>query len=242
MTSPFPESARAAPQTTTALSTSQDGLPAKRFKLDMPASASTRVPLSSPNSRRAIRSATLIGYAKAAASVGLDPEAMMIRVGLDPSCMANWETRISLDAYLALLAASAVESRCGDFGTRAAMARGLPDYGVVSLALREAETVKAALGLYSSHLTLHCDDIAIELDQRHDLPFITPDLPGNTPEEVAQATQFCMVGITRQLRWLTGGEFQPSLICFAFTRPASVFPPLRYIDCQVAYDQAVSAS
>lgn len=191
-------------------------------------------------SYRMIRSATLLGYCEAASSVGLDPNAMLKEAGLETSCMRDLDAKIPLDAYLALLAASAARARCGDFGARAAAARGLPDYGLVSLAMREAETIRDALAIYTRYLRLHCDDIVVELDCGFDTPFIKMELPGNSLEEITQVTQFCAVGIITQLRWLTGSDFQPVLVSYAFPRPASTFAPLRFSTCEVVYNQTVS--
>ncbi len=73
---------------------------------------------------RLIRSATLTGYPEAARDVGLDPEAMLNGVGLQMRCMDDPDTPIPLDAFLQLLADSAAQSGCTDFGMRAAIRRG----------------------------------------------------------------------------------------------------------------------
>jgi len=189
---------------------------------------------------RTVRSATLAGYADAAHAVGLDPEKMLDRVGLDMRCMEDPETQISFDAFLRLLAESARLADCPDFATRAAIARGTPNYGTVSLLMREAETLEAAINYYTSHLTLHADGTFIELDKRFQSPLVFVEISARTREESFQCTQFAIVGITMQIRWLLGDNFQPDVVSFGFARPTRADAIHRFFKCPVLYKQVVS--
>lgn len=189
---------------------------------------------------RTIRSATLRGYPQAARAVGLDPQKMLASVGFDMRCMEDPETQISFDAYLRLLAESARLADCPDFATRAAIERGTPDYGTVSLLMREAETLEAAIDFYTSHLTLHADGTFIELDKRFQNPLVFIEISARTREESFQCTQFAAVGITMQIRWLLGEDFQPDTVSFAFAKPANTSAIQRFYKCPVLYKQVVS--
>jgi len=191
-------------------------------------------------SPRTIRSATLIGYCEAARSVGLDAERMLCRAGLDLSCMDDLDTQISLDAFWRLLSDSARLGNCPDFGMRAAIERGDPNLGTVSLLMREAETVEEAINFYTTHLALHADGTLIQLDKRFQSPLIVAELLARTREESFQATQFCLVGITMQIRWLIGEAFQPELVSFAFPKPTSMPTVQRFFKCQVQFKQVLS--
>ncbi|MBS80774.1 AraC family transcriptional regulator [Variovorax sp. Varisp41] len=189
---------------------------------------------------RSIRSATLIGYFEAARAAGLDPERMLCRVGLDPSCMDDLETQISLDSFWRLLSESARLGNCPDFGMRAAIERGVPNLGAVSLLMREAETVEEAIHFYTTHLALHADGTLIQLDQRFQSPLIVTELQARTREESFQATQFCLVGITMQIRWLIGEAFQPDLVSFSFAKPQRMPTVERFFKCPVQFRQLIS--
>ena len=193
-----------------------------------------------PRETRWIRSATLVGYSEAATAVGLNPEVMLERVGIDIRCLSDPEILISLDSYLELLAVSAASSNCADFGVRAAIARGIPDLGLVSLLMREAETVEQAIQFYSSHLTLHADGTVIRLDKRFDSPLIVIEIVGQTKEQSIQATQFCVAGIMIQIRWLIGAEFQPEMVSFSHPRPRNLQVAQSFFKCPVSYNQALS--
>lgn|GEM_PF-782283 len=159
---------------------------------------------------RTIRSATLVGYEYAARSVGLNPDVMLARVGLDKRCLSDYETPISLDAYFQLLEDSAESSHCADFGMRASLARGVPDYGIVSLLMREAETVEEAINYYTTHISLHADGICITLNQRYRHVELHIDIDARTADQTLQVAQFAVIGITTQIQFLLGEAFCPA--------------------------------
>ncbi len=189
---------------------------------------------------RLIRSATLRGYVEAARQVGLDAEAMLAEVGLSAKDADATDKMISLDAFLALLANSAQRSGCHDFGIRAAAARGIPDLGPVTLLMREADDVEAAIRLFTSHLRLHADGTTVQLDTRFDDPIVIIDVQANTKLESIQATQFSVTGILKQIRWLIGEEYRPALVCFSFAKPADTRLAHSIFQCDVRYGQILS--
>ena len=95
--------------------------------------------------RSTIRSATLIGYAELARSVGLDPQRLMRKNRLDPSCLSNPDARIDAAAVARLLEISATESGVEDFGLRLSTARRLSNLGPFSLVVREETTARRAV-------------------------------------------------------------------------------------------------
>lgn len=189
---------------------------------------------------RLIRGATLKGYAEAATAVGLNPQAMLQQIGLEPRLLTDPDTLFSFDGWLRLLAASASQSGDPYFGMRAAIARGIPDLGAVSLLMREAETLEEAIRLYTSHLTLHTDGTFIQLDKRFEDPLIVIEIPGETREQSIQATQFGVVGVIMQIRWLIGGAFQPELVSFSHPKPTHGRGMPRFFECPVSYGQILS--
>ena len=95
--------------------------------------------------RDTIRSATLIGYAELARSVGLDPHRLMRKCGLNPSCLSDPDLRIDAASVAKLLETSAAESQVEDFGLRLSTARRLSNLGPFSLVVREETTARRAL-------------------------------------------------------------------------------------------------
>ena len=104
-----------------------------------------------------IRSATLIGYPELARSIGLDPDRLMRRCGLNPSCLADPDLRVDATAVAKLLETSAAESGVEDFGLRLSTARRLSNLGPFSLVVREETTARRALETLGRYLQLHSE-------------------------------------------------------------------------------------
>lgn len=190
--------------------------------------------------RRLVRSATLKGYFEAATQAGLDPQRMLKEVGIPPDSMRDPDEMISFDAFLTLLGNSAERTGLMDFGIRAAIARGIPDFGAVSLLMREADDVESAVRLMTSHLRLHSDGTFIHLDTRFDYPIIAIEMNGRTTLESMQVTQFATVGVVSQIRWLLAEDYRPELVCFAFAAPPDTQLAQRFFKCEVLHNQNVS--
>lgn len=190
--------------------------------------------------RRVIRRATLNGYTEAALAAGLPPAEMLQEAGLASGNPQDPDELISFDAFVKLLALSAEKTGLMDFGMRVAHARGIPDLGAVSLLMREADDVEAAIRLYSSHMRLHSDGTLVHLQTGFDYPIIAVEITGKTMLESMQVTQFGITGILMQLRWLIGDDYRPELVTFTF-------PPLsdnqfarRIFQCEILHEQTLS--
>lgn len=162
----------------------------------------------------------------------------MTRVGLSENFAENPDSMISLDAFVRLLEISARESGRSDFGTRAAIARGVPDYGLVSLLLREEDTLGDALQTYITHLHHHCNGIYIELDTRFGKPFLSFQITSDPPS--IQVMEFCACGLVQLIRWLTGADWHPEAVCHEHSRPAHTSIQSGFFRCEIRYNQVVS--
>ncbi|PQV54814.1 AraC-like DNA-binding protein [Paraburkholderia sp. BL21I4N1] len=188
--------------------------------------------------KRVVRSATLHGYLRAACDVGIDGKALMARVGLSSDIAASPDSLIPLDAWIRLLDLSVAASARTDFGARVAIARGVPDYGLVSLLLREEETLGDALQTYSTQLHRHCDGIFIDLDERFEKPLLTFRIESEIPS--IQVMEYCACGIVQMIRWLVGQDWQPDAVCQEHSRPAHTQLQGNFMRCELRYDQVVS--
>ena len=126
--------------------------------------------------RSTIRSATLIGYAELARSVGLDPNRLMRKCGLDPSCLSDPDTHIDATAVAKLLETSAAESGVEDFGLRLSTARRLSNLGPFSLVVREETTARRAIETLGRYLQLHSELLSIRIEDAGKLVILRVDI------------------------------------------------------------------
>jgi AraC-like DNA-binding protein len=190
--------------------------------------------------RRLIRSAALTGFADAAAEVGLDPVGMLDEVGLSLPHPDNLDRMISFDAFLALLSNCTDRSGTSDFGVRVALSGDIPNLGPVSLLIREADNLEAAIRLHAAYLRLHSDGATMRLDTRFDDPLIVVDVPTPTERLSIPVMQISIARLLRQIRWLIGEEYRPKQVCFAFGRPPHSQIAQAFFQCELAYDQILS--
>ena len=187
-----------------------------------------------------IRSATLSGYVKAAHEVGLDPLAMLTRMGLEHECLDEPDLLISHDSFVSLLQLSAVTSGQHDFGARAAIARGIPDLGAVSLLLRESETIADAIDTLLSNLHLHGDGASIALDSDSHEPFVSFRVSASHGINTLQATEFAACGLVQVIRWLIGPAWKPVRVCLAHSSMAQTRVQKSFFQAPVCYEQGSS--
>ncbi|WP_341991949.1 AraC family transcriptional regulator [Azorhizobium sp. AG788] len=189
---------------------------------------------------RFIRSATLFGLPEAIKEVGLDPTTVMEQAGLEPNELDDPDHLISLDRFLRALALAARLSGTADFAVRAAFHRGVPDLGAVSLLMREAESVKEAIGYYATHIAMHSDDFIVQIDHTSFDPVVVVRLRGGTEEESIQASLFAVAGVTMAIRWLAGNDFRPEMVSLSHPRLERTHYAQRFFSCPISFNQALS--
>lgn len=112
-----------------------------------------------------MRAAVLANYTDLVQQLGLIPEAHLRAVGLNSQVPATPDRLISSDAAVQLLENVAAQRRCDVFGLRLAEARGLSQFGVVSLLFSQQRSVRDALQMALKYLTLINASLALRLEE-----------------------------------------------------------------------------
>lgn len=167
-----------------------------------------------------IRSATLIGYTEVARSVGLDPNRLMRRCGLDPSCLSNPDVRIEATAVAMLLETSSAESQVEDFGLRLSKARRLSNLGPFSLVVREETTARRALETLGRYLQLHSEMLSIRIEDAGNLVILRVDIVPGAQMPLRQGIELFVGYLFRILRELLGPSWKPRRVLFMHAPPA----------------------
>lgn len=184
-----------------------------------------------------VRSACLSGYVRAARDVGLDPHAMLKKLGLPLQCLEDPDVLISQDLVLRLLENSAKASGHSDFGTRASIARGVPDLGRVSLLLREAETIEEAFQTINAASHLNGDGAPISIDDHLNRSFVGVQIKSSRGVPTSQGTEFAICGLVMIVRWLIGTQWKPQAVCFAHSSTGTTQVQRTFFRAPVRYQQ-----
>lgn len=172
-----------------------------------------------PHMLPVIRSASLFGYMELALSLGLNPQAMMRKSGLNPRCLDDLETPISIAAARDLLESSAQLAGIDNFGLRLARDRRISNLGPISIVLREEPTARHALDTLSRYLRLLNASLLTHIEDLGDLVVIREDVLFSGATSVRQSIELAVGVMFRILVELLGPAWKPRRVCFKHRPP-----------------------
>lgn len=166
-----------------------------------------------------VRSASLTGYMELARHHGLNPEAMLRKVGLSPRSLFDPNIPVSTKAVQQLLEDSATLAQVPDFGLQLAMDRRLANLGPISFLMREAPNARQALEYLFRYMRLINAALVASLEDLSDAVLIRVEilLPGGLPTR--QSIEMA-VGVTyRSIQELLGPAWRPRGVYFEHRPP-----------------------
>lgn len=189
-------------------------------------------PRATPSREPRIRSSILHPFRRLALSLNLDPAALMSHSGIDAHYLEDTNLTLPIHAIVELLELAAMSSGIEDFGLRLAQARGLPDFGPVTLMMREEETLRAALQTLISFMYLHSDAAYIYLEDGAS-PILFVDIIGCGTLHRRQAIETSIAQTVSVIRWRLGDHWTPTTVCFTHSKPASTDRHERFFRCPI---------
>jgi AraC-like DNA-binding protein len=169
-----------------------------------------------------VRSACLTGYAELARSLGLDPFLLLKEAGLDGDCLFHPDSKISVDGVRRLWEVSARAARIDDFGLRLAGARPLSFLGPISLAMRDAATLREALESARRYLPLHHEAAVLSLEEMGDVAICKLEVLGGQGSPARQSIEMGLGAAHHIIRQLLGGSWRPRPVWFSHSAPANM--------------------
>jgi len=167
-----------------------------------------------------VRAAALTGYVDVSRALGVDPQALLKRVGLDIGYLATQDRWIPAAAVAEVLELSAAMSGREDFALRMVERRRFGNIGPISLVVREEPDVRSAIALLVRYQHMINEILRLRLVEDNGLATVKVDLDFGETVEARQATELT-VGVTFQvLRGLLPGRWRPIAVYFAHRAPA----------------------
>ena len=187
-----------------------------------------------------VRAAALTGYVDVSRALGVDPQALLKRVGLDIGYLATQDRWIPAAAVAEVLELSAAMSGREDFALRMVERRRFANIGPVSLVVREEPDVRSAIGLLVRYQHMINEILRLRLVEDNGLATVKVYLDFGEPVEARQATELA-VGVTyRVLRSLLPERWRPVAVYFAHRAPAEAAPHCRLFGPVVEVGREVS--
>lgn len=166
-----------------------------------------------------IRSASLTGFADLAQSAGIDPFAMMRKVGLPRRCLDDNETLIGMEALCRLLDHCAQASDMEAFGLRLASRRQIWELGPVSLVIKQERTALGAIKTLLGYNRVLNDALLARVDEEEDVVIVREELILGKSVPTRQAMELTVGVMFHVLRDLLGPSWEPRLVCFTHRPP-----------------------
>ncbi len=184
----------------------------------------------------------ILGVPELLRQLGVDPAALLARVGIAPELLADQDNRLPFERVGCLLAESVRETGCAHFGLLAGQRASAAALGVIGELAGQAPTVEAGLRLLSLHFHLH--DRGAVLTLLHRGPTLAElvytlhvrDLPG-----AAQVMDGALAIGMHLMRGFCGPAWSPVEVTFAHGRPANLNPYQSFFRVPLRFDQRRSA-
>lgn len=168
--------------------------------------------------RPLVRTAALSGYVELCRSLGIDPQSLLKRVGLDTAALTVQDRWISGTAAVQVLELSAAESGHEDFGVLLAEFRRFSNLGPISLVVREEPDVRSALELLIRHQYMYNEVLHTRLSEGDGLATLKVDLRLGEAMESRQATELAVAAYHRILSDFLHTRWQPLSVWFRMPR------------------------
>lgn len=171
---------------------------------------------------RTVRAGTLSRYVDVAAQVGLDPFALLKRVGIDAQSLRDPDMRIAARNVAELLELSAEQSGCADFSLRLAQGRKLSDLGVVTLSVLNQPTLRGVLAVMIRYRNLLNPALALHMDEIADVVDIKERLVIDLDGPLVQSHLLAVAVLFLLCRNILGSAWRPVTVHFVHARPANM--------------------
>jgi len=187
-----------------------------------------------------IRSAALIGYPDLATKLGLNANALLRRLKIDPKTLDDPDKLISSQSFVELLEVSANVAKCPDFGLRLSLDRGVKSLGPIGLLALNEPDVEHALLTVSKHLHIHNEGLRFETEIFDEVSRLTFTSEFGSPHSTKQTVELSLGVAAEFLRMLLGKDWNPIDVYFVHSAPPDTSLHRRIFRAPFHFDQEVN--
>jgi AraC-like DNA-binding protein len=173
-----------------------------------------------------VRADALRGFREIVAELGGDGDVMLREAGIDPAALADGDTYLSYRRVIILVERAAAALNCPDLGLRMAERTGAGMLGPLSVAMHNAETVRAAIILAQRFFHFHNPAVAVALSRVDaDTALISLDVQMRRAPRHPQTYERGVATLHSFLAAVCGEAYQPKEVRF---HHAQLSPMARY--------------
>ena len=187
------------------------------------------------------RSASLTDYEVVARSLGLDPFRMLRMAKLPSNALEDPNMMINASSVGWLLEESARLSGEEAFGLLLAERRGLANFGMLALVMRDEPTLRAALQSCIRYMRLHNAGVQLRIEDAGDVMLLHVGMNMQRRGVWRQAIEMSTGILLRTLQMLSCNAFRPASISFTHEQPASFKVHRRVLGTPIDFSQECNA-
>jgi len=169
-----------------------------------------------------VRGVSLSNYVEVAARLGLDPNAMLRRAGIDRRALTDRDVRLPGAVVSALLETTAAEGDCETVGLQMAESRRLADFGPLSLLITHQPTMGDALKTIVDYQLLLNESLVVRVEEHGEVVVVREELVVGAEMSLRQAYELAVGVMYRVFRTMLGSRWRAQTVNFTHVAPASL--------------------
>lgn len=169
----------------------------------------------------------LQNYTAVARQAGLDPDAQLRAVGIDPASLLDPNASVPADAAACLLDKAARGSGLDDFALRMMIGRGPAALGPLALLTYAEPTVRQALIALQHFQRLHSQVACFLVEETAGIAWVRMGLVAGIQAPLRQPMELGVATLHQFLAHLLGPQWRAQKVCFAHGPPRSLATHLR---------------
>jgi AraC-like DNA-binding protein len=187
-----------------------------------------------------VNSTSLTGYYDFVASLGGDPDALLIDKGIDPACLKLAEFPIPYEKFVQLLEDSAEQLECPCFALKLAMYQYEASLGLLGLLMKASPSLRSALNHVHNYVRLFTQGVGVSVVEISPLTILQGKVLN--PKLICRDGIDMVVGtMIATLRELLGSSWVPSTVYLEHSGKEYARDYSTLLKTKVLFDQEYSA-
>jgi AraC-like DNA-binding protein len=182
------------------------------------------------------RTAVLLCFARVAADLGLDAQALAAEVGIGSEQFATPDLPVRAGRVHRLLELAAARTEVVDIGLRVARERlNFSHLGALGVLARDEPDLRSVLQRVARDMHLHSTSNSLHLTEAGDTAILEMRVDADGEPVIRQSTECAMGGLCFILRHLLGAEWRPAALHLIHARWRTDLPHRAAFGCPVVF-------
>jgi AraC-like DNA-binding protein len=186
-------------------------------------------------------SAWVLAIVRALQDAGVDQDALLRQLGMDPDRLLDLNFRYSQEQVTSLWVAAVAATHDTEFGLKVARHVRPSTFHVVGYAMACSSTLKRAAERFAHSARLISDAALIEFKPVGNHFLLTVDLHTIGRQPIYQTIDTILAGFLLLCEWIVSSPIVPAEVTFRHGRPENDKPYRKVFRCRIRYGQEINS-